>query len=218
MMVKPAVRGEPLTVPGPVGALEALLEGPKDPSRAVAVVCHPHPLHQGSMHNKVVHSLSRAFAAAGARVMRFNFRGVGESEGRYDEARGETDDAVAVARWMREQHPECPLWLGGFSFGAQVALQAAGELDPALLVTVAPPVPRFIENPPRRPACPWLLVQGEADEVVDPDTVIQWARSDSPRPELVTLPDTSHFFHRRLGELQSRVTEFLEAHSDREAI
>ena len=211
MMAKPAVRGETRELTGPAGTLEALLEGPEDNPRAIGVVCHPHPLHEGSMHNKVVHSLARSFSRAGARTVRFNFRGVGASEGTFDEARGETEDALAVIEWLRSEVPDRPLWLAGFSFGAQVALQAAPRARPAALVTVAPPVARFGDNGPEEPACPWLLVQGDADEVVDPDSVHAWAGSRRRPPQVASVADTGHFFHRRLSELQKHVSAFLES-------
>lgn len=211
MMAKPAVRGEPHELSGPAGLLEALVEGPVASPRAVGVVCHPHPLHEGSMHNKVVHSLARSFVRGDARVVRFNFRGVGASEGRFDDARGETEDALAVIDWVRGEYPDRPLWLAGFSFGAQVALQAAPRARPDALITVAPPVARFGENPPAEPVCPWLLIQGESDEVVDPASVHAWARKHQRPPQVARFADTGHFFHRRLTDLQARVTVFLES-------
>ena len=140
-----------------------------------AVVCHPHPLHQGTMQNKVAHTLARAALGRGAPTLRFNFRGVGRSAGSHDDGRGETDDALAAIEWMRVRHPGADLWLMGFSFGAMVALRAAAQAEPTRLVTVAPAVARFLPDHPASPTMPWLLVQGGADELVDAAEVRAWA-------------------------------------------
>ncbi len=202
-------RPEMLEIPGPSGPLEAIVEVPEGEPAAIAVVCHPHPLHQGTMRNKVVHTVARAANRLGAPAVRFNFRGVGRSAGTWDEGRGETDDALAVVAWARDRWPQCPLWLAGFSFGAHVALRAAVVAQPAALVTVAPPVGRLPVEETPAPGCPWLVVQGEADELLDYRRVAEWvaARPESPRLEL--LPETSHFFHGRLAELQGIVEDFL---------
>ena len=206
-------RPQGLEIPGPAGPLEAIVEDPgtqhgAEPP-ALAVVCHPHPLYQGTMRNKVVHTLARAANRLGAPSLRFNFRGVGASAGAWDEGRGETEDALAVIEWAQRRWPGLPLWLAGFSFGSYVALRAAPQARPAALVTVAPPVQRFPLDGAWQPQAPWLVVQGEADELVDWRAVRDWARAQTPPPELVLLPDTSHFFHGRLGELQQAAQDFL---------
>jgi alpha/beta superfamily hydrolase len=205
---------EQLSIPGPAGVLEAVLEHPAqavDPSGAVriAVVCHPHPQHQGTMHNKVVHTLARAALGLGAPALRFNFRGVGKSAGAFDDGLGETDDALAAIGWLLARQPGAELWLMGFSFGAMVALRAAAVRAPAKLVTVAPAVGRFRADQPPPPAVPWLVVQGEADELVDVDAVQDWAERQDPRPELVVFPGVAHFFHGHLHELRDAVVGFL---------
>jgi uncharacterized protein len=200
---------ELLEIPGPVGPLEAMVEDPGGEPPAVAVVCHPHPLHQGTMRNKVVHTVARAANRLGAPAVRFNFRGVGASDGSWDEGRGEIEDALAVVAWARHRWPGRPLWLAGFSFGAFVSFAAAQEAKPAALVTIAPPVTRFPLDESPDPAVPWLLVHGEDDEVVDFHEVVAWARARPVSPRLVLLPATSHFFHGRLGELQRVVQDFL---------
>jgi hypothetical protein len=125
---------ERLTLPGPAGTLEALVETPAGDGADVApgsvpaafgVVCHPHPLYGGTLDNKVAYTLARAFIECGAPAIRFNFRGVGASAGRFDEGRGETEDALAAIRYGRQRWPGAALWLAGFSFGAAVALRAA---------------------------------------------------------------------------------------------
>ena len=160
------------------------------------------------MDNKVVHTLARGFLAAGVIAVRFNFRGVGDSEGTYGDGEGEQGDALAVAAWMRDRWPELPLYLGGFSFGAMVALTAAARLAPDVLVTVAPPVHR-IDALAEQPSCPWLVIQGDEDEIVDVEDVIAWLNALEPGPELRLMSGVNHFFHGRLTELRDNVTEFL---------
>jgi uncharacterized protein len=202
-------RPETLEIPGPAGPLEAIVEDPGGEPVALAVVCHPHPLYQGTMRNKVVHTLARAANGLGVPALRFNFRGVGASAGAWDEGRGETGDALAAIEWARSRWPGRPLWLAGFSFGAFVALRAAATAAPAALVTVAPPVQRFAAGEMPEPSMPWLLVQGAADELVDYREVTAWAQARPRPPRLVLLPETSHFFHGRLAELQQAVQDFL---------
>lgn len=193
-----------LTLQGPAGLLEAILDPVASP-RAVAVVCHPHPLFQGTMHNKVAYILARAFNDLGAVSMRFNFRGVGRSEGEHSGGIGETDDALAAMDWLSAKHPGLPLWLGGFSFGAYVALRAQSRRPVERLVTVAPAVERFDATTIELPRMPWLLVQGDADEVVSPQAVLDWAGSLAVPPRLELLKGAGHFFHGRLNELRQTV-------------
>ncbi|MGH8232169.1 MAG: alpha/beta hydrolase [Steroidobacteraceae bacterium] len=208
-MTRPA-RAEPISIDGPAGPLEALLEQPEVTAGAgFAVICHPHPLHGGSMHNKVVYTLARACQERGLSTLRFNYRGVGASAGRYDNGRGETDDALAVVASARTRWPGAALTLAGFSFGAMVSLGAAASAAPARLISVAPAVtyPEFERLP--RPQCPWLIVQGEADEVVRCVDVQAFAARFQPPPRLVVLPGVGHFFHGRLPELRDAAIEFL---------
>jgi hypothetical protein len=172
---------------------------------AVAVVCHPHPLQGGTMQNKVAYMLARAFNDMGAVSLRFNFRGVGKSAGTFDSGQGETDDALAAIDWLMAQHPGLPFWLGGFSFGAYVALRAQSQRPVQRLVTVAPAVERFDTDDIKLPVCPWLLVQGDADDVVSPQAVLAWARSLAKPPRIVELSGAGHFFHGRLNELRDAV-------------
>ncbi len=193
-------------IPGPVGDLEVILEAPAEP-RGLAVICHPHPLYQGTMLNKVVHTLARAWIGLGCAAVRFNFRGVGQSGGQYDEGDGETQDALAVLQWARQQQPTGPWFLGGFSFGAMIAYRAAQQIQPTGLVTVAPAVDRLGAAGPQ-PQCPWLVVHGDADELVPIEGVMTWLNELEPGPELAVLADAEHFFHGRLVELRSLVTDF----------
>jgi alpha/beta superfamily hydrolase len=200
-------------IPGPAGALEARIEDPVPagtPRRVIGVVCHPHPLHGGTMQNKVVHTAARAMQEAGAATVRFNFRGVGASEGRYDQGVGELADALAAIDWAR-QHFECDaLWLAGFSFGAAIALQAATQgARPLRLVTIAPPVGRIITQPIPRPQCPWLIVQGDQDELIELAAVQQWAAGYAPAPRLQVIEGAEHFFHGKLAQLRETVLGFV---------
>lgn len=211
MTVKRSPKSEPLSIAGPAGPLESLLEVPDTGVTAVAVVCHPHPQHGGTMHNKVAYSLARSFYHLGAAALRFNFRGVGESAGEYAHGSGEIEDAKAVAAWARERWPEQDLYLAGFSFGSMVALGAAQTLPIKALVTVAPAVQR-IPGDFARPSCPWLIVQGDQDEIVASPEVVQWSASFDPQPELVIMPGVSHFFDGQLTPLREAVTRFLQTH------
>ena len=207
-------RPESLTIEGPSGALEAMLEDPRfsvAPAAGVgfAVVCHPHPLYGGTMQNKVVHAVARACQQYGMPSLRFNFRGVGASVGTYDGGRGEIDDALAVIAFGRQRWPDAPLTLAGFSFGAMIALSAAVSSMPSRLITIAPAVGRPEFSAVTGPACPWLIVQGDADELVDVRDVRAFAARFRPAPKLVVLEGVEHFFHGRLTELRERVLSFL---------
>ena len=190
---------EALTLDGPAGRIEALLDTPPGPlAPAVGVVCHPHPQHQGTMLNKVVHTLSRALNDLGIPAVRFNFRGVGASEGAYADGVGETEDVLAVAAWAQRRFPGTALWLAGFSFGAAVAIRAAVASPCRQLISVAPPVARMASLLGAAvPACPWLLVQGTAFNYPDPDHF-----------RIVTLPLVAD-----LEEAISRLGRFLQTYS-----
>jgi uncharacterized protein len=203
---------ERATLAGPAGAIEALIEVPGRASPAAfGVICHPHPLFGGTLTNKVVHTLARSFQELTVPTVRFNFRGVGQSAGSFADGAGESEDALAVIAAGRQRWPGAALWLAGFSFGGAVAFRAAARAGAKLLVTVAPAV-RLIDvsNIPV-PDCPWLIVQGDADEVVAPQGVIGWAAECEPEPTVTVLPGVGHFFHGRLRELQSVVVEFVRA-------
>jgi alpha/beta superfamily hydrolase len=201
-------RAEPLSIAGPAGPIEALLEDPQvEPWTGFGVVCHPHPLYGGSMINKVVHTVARALQEQGMPTVRFNYRGVGKSAGQYDEGRGETADALAVVAWGRERWPGVPLTLAGFSFGSMVALLATPAARPAELITVAPAVSNAQFSAVERPACPWLIIQGTADEVVNYTQVETFAARFAPPPALRLLAGVDHFFKGRLPELREAVLQ-----------
>lgn len=225
--MSPGIAPGPLSIDGPAGPLEALLElpaqqgrgqgtgtgagtgGAPSPPRAFGVVCHPHPLFGGTMTNKVVHTVARAFTAQGAATLRFNFRGTGGSAGSYDAGRGETADLLAVVAWGRAQYPDLPLWLGGFSFGSFVALNGQAAAGAARLVTVAPPLRRWDFSAIEPPSGPWLVIQGDQDELVDHREVQRWIESLPVPPQLALLPGAEHFFHGRLHEIKDLVALFV---------
>jgi hypothetical protein len=163
------------------------------------------------MDNKVVYTVARALQTSGVATLRFNFRGVGASHGTYGAGAGETKDAAAVADFGAARWPHRRLVLAGFSFGAFVALRLALARDTARLITVAPPVGRFDFSKLHAPACPWLVVQGDADDLVDPSAVIDWAERQDPKPDLRLLPGVGHFFHGHLAELRDAVIEALRS-------
>lgn len=175
--------------------------------KPVVVVCHPHPLHGGSMDNKVVHTLIKAFASLGLSTLRFNFRGVGQTAGEYDKGRGESDDLLVACQWIRHRHPRRPLWLAGFSFGAYVALRAHQKAKAEQLCLVAPPVSLYDFTKLPEVKIPWMVIQGGEDEVIDPDAVADWLESRSPRPYVVWYKDAGHFFHGKLNLVKDTVIQ-----------
>jgi uncharacterized protein len=192
-------------IEGPAGALEARVEEGSDREAPYALVCHPHPVFGGTMDNKVVTTVARALNACGMPTIRFNFRGIGASAGRYDDGRGETEDAAAVAAWGARRFGARGVVLAGFSFGAYVALRLAQTLPPARLILIAPPVGRFEFAPLAAPHCPWLIVQGDVDDVVDPKAVREWADSQPQKGRLLMLAGVGHFFHGHLVELRDAI-------------
>jgi alpha/beta superfamily hydrolase len=205
--------GERFLMPGAVGPLEAVLDFAKVEARArwanpsIAVVCHPHPLHGGTLTNKVAHTVAKAFAELGVTSLRFNFRGVGQSQGEFDRGRGEVDDLLAAVDWLRARYPKAPLWLAGFSFGAYVALSGQAQAEAGRLLLVAPPVAMFDFPAEGGVNIPWMVVQGGSDEIVDPTEVSAWVRQQANAPEYVWMDDAGHFFHGRLIELKQRIHE-----------
>jgi alpha/beta superfamily hydrolase len=177
----------------------------------VAIVCHPHPLHGGTMTNKVVHTLARAFNELGMPAVRFNYRGVGASAGTYADGDGETQDALAVIDWARKRWSTAGIVMGGFSFGGAVAIRAAAEQSIAALITVAPAIRLVPVSATRLPQCPWLIVQGDRDELVDAADVQRWATQLPTPPQIKLLSGVEHFFHGRLNELRESVTAWLRS-------
>ena len=205
-------RSETILIEGPAGALEVSHHDVSTEHSPpwVAVVCHPHPLYDGTMNNKVVTILVRTYTALNIPAVRFNFRGVGSSEGEHAEGIGEVDDLVAVASWARQRHPGARLLLAGFSFGSGVAGNGVFELaDVDHLTLVAPPVGRYGFTSLSSFPCPWALAMGEQDELVDPAGVFAWAERQSPSPRVLRLPEAGHFFHGHLVQLREGLVEIL---------
>jgi alpha/beta superfamily hydrolase len=201
---------ERLLLAGTAGELEAVFEVPAEfAGDRVALVCHPHPLFGGTMDNKVVVIAARALQEKGYATLRFNFRGVGQSAGSWDLGRGEAEDALAAARALQERWPAAELLVAGFSFGAYVATQLATRLPVRQLITIAPPVQRFDFSKLAVPQCPWLVIQGDRDELVDHEAVLAWTKALEPAPLVVVLPGAEHFFHGRLNDLRAAVQEHL---------
>lgn len=197
-------------VQGGAGRLETRLTLPST-ARAgqVAVVCHPHPLFGGTMDNKVVTTAAKVFKDAGIPVVTFNFRGVGQSEGLHDHARGEVDDLLAVVDWALAQTGATELYLTGFSFGSYVAAAGVARVPVNLkqLFLLAPPVHHYPFADLALPTDRTLVVQGDADEVVPAQEVFAWA--DAARISVVRLAECSHFFHGRLLDLRQIMQDHL---------
>ena len=197
-------RTERRAVAGPAGSLECAIDAPAHGSgRGLAVLCHPHSLHGGTLDNKIVQTLARTFVALGYTAVRFNFRGIGASAGHWDHGLGEVDDALAVIHAHRGLGQ--PLVLGGFSFGGYVASQAAARLPAGeqaeRLVLVGPAVQTFPMVPVPADT---LVIHGEADEVVPLGAVFDWARPQSL--PVTVVPGAGHFFHGQLTLLKHIVT------------
>ena len=195
------------TITGPAGKLENLSElaARHGALHGTAVICHPDPMQGGTMHNKVVTMLERSLRESGLDTIRFNFRGTGKSDGNHDNGPGESDDLEAIVAWLRQVRPDDALWLAGFSFGSYITIQHAIALQADVLISIAPPIGRWNIEADQLPTCPWLVVMGEDDEIVEADAVFDWIEAMEHPPELVRMPDTGHFFHRRLMDLRGAI-------------
>jgi alpha/beta superfamily hydrolase len=193
--MRPATRRE--TVRGPAGGIECAVDEPQGAAQGIALIAHPHPLYGGTLDNKVVQTLARACVELGYAAWRPNFRGVGRSEGAYDEGRGEVDDLAAVLAHLKAEQPV----LAGFSFGAAMQAKLAARVAPRRLVLVGIAVNHF-----EAPAVPagTLLIHGENDDTVPIAAVRAWAEPQGL--PLIVVPGADHFFHRKLPELRSAVT------------
>ena len=189
------------SIAGPAGALEVALNVPEGPPRGIALVAHPHPLQGGTLDNKVVQTLAKTFAALGYAAARFNFRGVGKSEGQFDDGIGETDDALAALAAAKLEFGELPVVLAGFSFGSYVQTRVAHAITAERLVLIGPAVKRFpIEAVPPDT----IVIHGEEDDVVALADVLAWARPQ--QLPIIVFPGCGHFFHGRLPQLQRVIT------------
>ena len=190
-------------IAGPAGRLEIVVADPGDDRHGYAVIAHPHPLYGGTLDNKVVQTLAKAMYALGYAAVRFNFRGVGESEGVFDEGPGELEDFLSVADFASRRFGESQTVLAGFSFGGYVAACAAQQLQVRQLVLIAPAVGRFPLGDVQKQT---LVVHGEEDDVVPLGDVLNWARPQ--QLPVVVFPGAGHFFHGALLDLQQQVMRY----------
>lgn len=201
----------PFFFEGKIGRLQAEMTVPeKLSSDYVAFLGHPHSLQGGSMTNKVVTTLARAFANLGIPSLRFNFRGVGDSEGQYDAGIGESEDMLALVKLWQKQHPNTRLVFAGFSFGSYVACRAANQSKTALLISIAPPVHHYDYDEFSNLSDRWVIFQGESDEVVPLDLVLAFADKYHPPLPVIRFPDTGHFFHGKLLQLRDDVSSLIQ--------
>lgn len=203
------MRETPVFIDGPEGQLEALYQDLSD-ARGIALICHPNPIQGGTMLNKVVSTLQRTARDAGLITLRFNYRGVGASAGTSVAGPGEIEDAVAAAKWLREQQPDLPLTLFGFSFGGYVAANLGGRLEAAgeslkHLFLIAAAASRLQDQSVLPQHCPLTIIQPETDEVIEPETVYAWSAALSRPHELLKVAECGHFFHGKLTDLKDLV-------------
>ncbi len=196
---------ESLMVPGPVGRLEALLEEPDTPAKVVTLVCHPHPQHGGTMHNKVVYRLARGLRSQGSVVLRFNYRGVNLSEGTYDKGVGEVEDARACLTVLRERYPQLPYQIAGFSFGSRVALKLGCQMEPEQIIAVGFPTVyadrSFLDGCTKKR----VFIQSTNDEFgPGPDLIHLYESLPEPK-ELHWVTAKDHFFVDALDEYENVV-------------
>ncbi len=195
---------------GLAGRVEAVLTVPERiSSTTVALLGHPHSLQGGTMNNKVVTTLARSFKELGIPSLRFNFRGVGQSEGVYDAGIGESEDMLIFARAWQIEQPEVDFIFAGFSFGSYVTYRAAAQYPHRLLISVAPAIHHYDYQEFNPAPSPWLIIQGEEDEVVPAKLVFEFAKCAQPEIPVIHFPDTTHFFHGKLIELKAKLTDYL---------
>ena len=195
-----------MMIAGPAGQLKIQIDLPKtDPKSPIFIMCHPHPLYQGTMDNKVVTTTTRTFNRLGMMTVRFNFRGVGQSEGEYGDGNGELADTLAVIDYVTTHYSNRPIWLGGFSFGGVTAYRAAAERDITQLLSIAPGITRISTADAAEPTMPWVIIQSDADEIVAPEAVFDWVHHHQVPYYLVKVQGACHFFHGRLTELRDHL-------------
>jgi len=198
-------RIETLFIPGPAGRLEALLEDPEHAApTAAALVCHPHPQHGGTMHNKVVYRLARGLRQTGAVVLRFNYRGVNLSEGAYDNGNGETDDARAARDYLTARYPSLPLTLAGFSFGSRIALRLGCETNPIRVIAVG--FPRAYQSDPTCPT-PRIFIHSTHDQYGPADAMQSWFAQQNEPKRLIWIEARDHFFAGALDAFEQAVIQ-----------
>jgi uncharacterized protein len=201
----------PLSIAGPAGRLEALIQEHEARDHAIAaLVCHPHPLYGGTMHNKVVHRAASVLHALGAAALRFNFRGAGQSAGQHDRGEGELEDARAALAFLTQRHPRARRWLAGFSFGAWIAARlAVAETGIERLILIAPPVLSSSFAGLDSLAIPKLVLQGTEDDICPPAALREQFGGWAEPKKLVEVPGATHFFDRQLGALAEAMHDAL---------
>ena len=205
-------RIESLFIDGPAGKIEALLEEPEEQApQAAVLVCHPHPLHGGTMHNKVVYRIARAMRRSGAVVLRFNFRGVNRSEGKYDDGAGEKEDARAALQLLRTRYPDLPLSLAGFSFGSRIILKLGCETD-GVSCLVAAGFPAGYQDSQDIGRCdiPRVFIQSTQDEFCSRPAMEKYFASLAGPRELIWIEARDHFFAGALDEFEEAVYRVAE--------
>jgi len=205
-------------IDGPAGKIESVLAEPDIHPKGIAVIAHPHPLHGGTLDNKVVYTLFNSVLELGYIAVKFNFRGVGKSEGIFNEGIGETEDVIAVTHSIQNQFADhaghLPLLLGGFSFGGGVQIQAAQRLNPESLILVAPSLRHVKGNVEGQAGVPHLpekvkralIIQGDKDDIVPLDTTLEWATVQTL--PIVVIPGAEHFFHGKLTILKQTILNY----------
>ncbi|MCF6764319.1 alpha/beta hydrolase [Thiotrichales bacterium 19S3-7] len=197
---------------GAVGQLEVAIDWPNEikEDQTAVVICHPHPLYQGSMDNKVVTTISRSFNQLGLIAVRFNYRGVGQSEGTYGDGIGELEDLLAVIGWLRIQKKAQKIILAGFSFGGAIAYKAASRIDGVIsLLMIAPSVIHFKLKAEKEPLAPLLVILSKDDEVVAAIDTLEWLSKDFNQPfTLISMAGAGHFFHGRLVDLKNEILNY----------
>ncbi len=204
-------------ISGPVGQIEAVVtnadvRGALTDKQRVAIICHPHPQQGGTMDNKVVTTLMRTYRDLGIQVVRFNFRGVGKSQGVFDNAVGELDDLLAVVHWAKNNSSQSGILLAGFSFGSSIAARASYQVDGIVHLTlVAPPIERYAYDLNGKFAVPVCIVQGDQDELVNASGVYAWAAALTGSVSLIRYAAAGHFFHGFLPTLKMDLSKKLLA-------
>jgi uncharacterized protein len=193
---------ESILLDGPAGKLEVVINRPDSTPRGIALIAHPHPLYGGTLDNKVAQTLASTFSELDCIALRMNFRGVGASEGKHDEGRGETDDFLFLADYAKREFGDLPIFLAGFSFGGFVQTKVATQLAIRQMVLIAPAAGRFdvAEVKPDT-----LVIHGELDDTVPLKAIMDWARPQNL--PIVVIPGADHFFHKRLHLIKQLVVQ-----------
>jgi alpha/beta superfamily hydrolase len=209
---------EKIVISGPLGELQAALHMATTETKDFLIICHPHPQFAGTMDNKVVTTVAKTYLDLGINVIRFNYRGVGESQGSYGEIEGEVEDTLAVFDWLDSQYDVSRVFLAGFSFGAYIAAKvgltltecSAYDIKVPHLLLVAPSVESSPFELATPLAAPCTVLMGRQDEIVPFDTVERWVQGQAPVLEFIELPEATHFFHGQLMVLKNYVKQVLK--------